>query len=595
MTRGSTAETQRGVLPEPPGTAWRSRPGRALRSEFLAVPVAAVAIAVAMTWPALRRPASTLPGDLGDPALVTYLLGWGGHALRNDPAHLWDTNAFYPEHNTLAFSDSLLGYLPFGLVGNGPAAALVRYNVLFVLVAALAFTGAYALARQLGSRWQGAALAGAAFAYAPWRISQVGHLHVLSTGGIALALAMLARGHGFSLRTGYSPRRVRPGWAAAGWAVGCWQLLIGFGVGLPFVYVLLLVCAAAVAGWLLTGRPPLPRRLLLADGVGGLAFAGVGLLMAQPYLRVVEDHPYARRGLFDVQTYSPPLRGFFLAPADSFVWGAAHTSGRATLTWAPEMALFPGLVLLVLGGMGLLLSVWRGRFRLLLAAGGLVALVLGMGTQGPWGGRYTYLPLLEHLPGWDGIRTPGRLVLWLTLVLCLLAAGAVTALREARPTRLTGLALLLPAVAVLGEGVSTIPQVPVPPRPAVFEAVRGPMVVLPSDYAPDVLAMLWNTDRYVPMVNGGSGVAPASQRATREALHTFPDRASVARLQRQGIRTVVVFPGQLNGTPFQGVLTRPIGTLPVRRTTVGDAVVFTVTPQLGTVPTVASQAKTRNR
>jgi hypothetical protein len=97
------------------------------------------------------------------------------------------------------------------------------------------------------------------------------------------------------------------------------------------------------------------------------------------------------------------------------------------------------------------------------------------------------------------------------------------------------------------------------------------------------------------MVNGGSGVAPASQRATREALRTFPDRASVARLQRQGIRTVVVFPGQLNGTPFQGVLTRPIGTLPVRRTTVGDAVVFTVTPQLGTVPTVASQAKTRNR
>jgi hypothetical protein len=134
-------------------------------------------------------------------------------------------------------------------------------------------------------------------------------------------------------------------------------------------------------------------------------------------------------------------------------------------------------------------------------------------------------------------------------------------------------------VAVLGEGRSTVPQVPVPPRPAVFEHVRGPMVVLPSDFGPDVLTMLWNTDRYVPMVNGGSGVAPVSQYDTRKALRTFPDRGSVARLREQGIRTVVVFPEALNGTPYQGVLTRPIGTLPVRRTAVGNAVVFTVAPR----------------
>jgi hypothetical protein len=581
LTRERAAEARPGEVPgrRTRETAlWRGL-GRVLRSEFVAVPVAAVAIAVAMTWPALRRPASTLPGDLGDPALVTYLLGWGGHALRTDPAHVWDTNAFYPDRNTLAYSDSLLGYAPFGLVGDGPAAALVRYNVLFVLVAALAFTGAYALARQLGSRWQGAALAGAAFAYAPWRISQVGHLHVLSTGGIALALAMLARGHGFSLRDGCSRDRVRPGWAVAGWATACWQLVIGFGVGLPFVYVLLVICAASLVGWLLTGRPRLPRRLVVADGLGGIAFAAVGALMAMPYLRVVEDHPYARRGLFDVETFSPPFRGFFLAPADSVVWGAAHASGRTSLAWPPEMVLFPGLVLLVLGSMGLLVSPWRGRYRLLLACGGLVALVLGTGTQGPWDGRYTYLPLLEHLPGWDGLRTPGRLVLWLTLALCLLAAGAVTSFLDSRPTRLVGLALVLPAVAVLAEGLSTSPHVPVPPRPAVLEQVRGPMIVLPSDFARDALVMVWNTDRYVPMVNGSSGVAPLTQQKTREVMQRFPDADSVTRLQDEGIRTVVVFPDQLNGTAYQGVLTRPIGTLPVHRERTGDAVVFTVAPR----------------
>ena len=75
------------------------------------------------------------------------------------------------------------------------------------MVFALAFVGAYALVRQLGAGRIGAAVAGAAFAYAPWRLAQAGHLQVLSTGGIALALAMLARGHGWSLRHGYRPER----------------------------------------------------------------------------------------------------------------------------------------------------------------------------------------------------------------------------------------------------------------------------------------------------------------------------------------------------------------------------------------------------
>src|SRR5207244_11185061 len=106
-----------------------------------------------------------------------------------------------------------------GMIGVGPRAAVLRYNIMYVLVFAFAFVGAYALVRQLGANKAGAAVAGAAFAYAPWRLGQAGHMHVLSAGGIALALAMLARGHGYSLRHGYRPERVRPGWAFAGWPV----------------------------------------------------------------------------------------------------------------------------------------------------------------------------------------------------------------------------------------------------------------------------------------------------------------------------------------------------------------------------------------
>jgi hypothetical protein len=543
--------------------------------EVVAVPVGALLLAAAMTWPALRHPTRTLPEDVGDPALVAYLLGWDGHALRTAPGGLWDTNTFFPETGTLAFTDSFLGYAPLGLLGTGPEAAVARYNVLFVLVAALAFVGAYALARQLGARWQGALVAGAAFAYAPWRWTQAGHLHVLSTGGIALALAMLARGHGYSFTRGYSPDRVRPGWAAAGWAVACWQLLIGFGVGLPFAYALLLLCLAAAVGWLVTGRPRMPRRLVAADVAGGLAFAAVGALMAQPYLHVLADHPYARRGMWELGVYSPPLRGFLVAPDDSLVWGARHAEAREALPYFPEMALFPGLLLLALAATGLVLSSWSRRQRIALAVAAVVVLLLATGTQGPSGGRFTYLLLLDHLPGWDGLRTPGRLVVWVTLGLCLLAAGAVTALVERAPrTRVAAAALVLPALIVLVEGLNTTPHVAVPPAPVAVTQARGPALVLPSDTATDTLVMLWTTARFPAVVNGTSAFTPASQARIREETGSFPDRASVAHLRRSGVRTVVVLPDRIVGTPWEGVLDRPVEGLGVRRETVGDAVVF---------------------
>jgi hypothetical protein len=583
MTRGTVREIAT-AAPAPParrGHRWLSH----LRREVVAVPVVAVLLAAGMTWPTLRHPTTTLPEDLGDPSLIAYMLAWGGHALRTDPARLWDANVFYPERTTLAFTDSFLGYAPLGLLGTGPDAAVLRYNILFVLVAALAFVGAYALARQLGARWQGAAVAGAAFAYAPWRWSQAGHLQVLSTGGIALALALLARGHGYSFRHGYRPEQVKPGWAAAGWAVASWQVLIGFGIGLPFAYAVAVICLVAGFGWWFAGRPRLPRRLVVADAVGALAFAAVGLLSALPYLRVIAEHPYARRSAGQAALYSPPLQGFFIAPDDSLLWGQIHEAARATLEQPQEKALLPGVVLLALALAGLRYSSWSRRQRIGLAGAGAVALVLALGTQAPGGGAFTYLPLLDHAPGWDALRTPGRLVIWVTLVLCLLAAGAVTAVVDnardrpaplLRRSPVLRFALVVPVLLVLAEGLNTTPHDAVPPVPAALASAAGPTLVLPSTTSTDSLVMLWTTGRYPSVVNGTSGFTPYSQQLTREVTRTFPDHTSVAYLRQLEVRTVVVLPDRLPGTEWAEVLERPVDGLGVDRRTVGNAVVFTL-------------------
>ncbi|WP_194821962.1 hypothetical protein [Micromonospora sp. S-DT3-3-22] len=414
------------------GVSWR-----VARHEWTLAALAALLLAVVLTWPTLRDPASTIPQDTGDPTLQAWQVAWGGHALLTNPLQVWHSNTFYPEPYTYAYSDTLLGYAPFGMIGDGPVAAVIRYNLLYMLTHALALFGAYALARQVGAGRAGAAVAGVSFAYAPWKLAQAGHLHVLSIGGIALALAMLARGHGWSLRHGHRPDRVRPGWVVAGWAVAAWQVTLGFGIGLPFAYVLGLLCLGAVVTygvvWLRRRtRPVVPRGLLLADLAGGIGFAGVTLAMAAPYFEVVARNPSGRRTVAQIEMFSPPWRGFVTAPPESWLWGERHEAARATLGFPGEMTLLPGVVLLSLAVAGLFFSAWRLRHRLMLAGAALVSVALAAGTTFGGDGDPGYVTLVEHAPGWDGVRTPGRLVLWTTLLLGLLAAGALTVREPAR-------------------------------------------------------------------------------------------------------------------------------------------------------------------
>lgn len=544
-----------------------------VRREVLAVGLASLALAVAMTWPAGRHPASTIPEDLADPLLQVWMTSWGGHALRTQPLHLFDTNAFWPLKNSLAFSDSLLGYSPLGLVGSGPTAGLVRYNLIYVLTFALAFAGAYALARQLGTSPLAAAVAGAAFGYAPWRIAHAGHIHVLSAGGIPLALALLARGHGYA-RAGPRPWRGRPACAAAGWGVAAWQLTIGFGIGLAFGYLLGLIVVVAAVGWWRAGRPALPRRLVAADAVGLAGFLLIGTLMALPYLAVVREHPEARRDAATVALFSPPLRGFVTTPAQDRLWGSVQRGPRAKLAFPAEMTLAPGAAVSVLALVGLLRGGWSRRRRVTLAGAVVVGVVFAMGTQFPGGGRFTYLVLLHHAPGWAGLRTPGRLIVFVTLALGLLAAAGVQALARDRSR-------LLPAVAVaavLAEGVSSIPHPRPEPLPAALRGVAGPLLDLPSDGYNDQAAMFWSTAGFPPLVNGSSGFTPAELADLRARSAAFPDPASVELLRRRGVRTVVVLRNRIPGTPWQQAADKPVPGLPLTRSELGGAVVFRLAP-----------------
>jgi hypothetical protein len=533
--------------------------------------------------PSLTAGLGKLPADAADRMFQSWQLAWNGHGLLHQPLDFFDSNAFWPLENSVAFSDALIGFTPAGLFGSGPEAALVRYNLVFLFCYASAFLAASLLGREIGLGWPAALVAGAAFGFAPFRLTHYNHLHVLASGPIPLTLFLLLRGY----------RRARPGMVIGGFAVATWQVSIGFTLGVPLAYLLGFLAVVAGVFGRRERRPAPGRPVVVATVVGlGLLVAWSGA-QAVPYLRVLEEHPEAERTTEYVRFYSPPPHSFLVAPAESLLWGEPTGGLREQVTWAPEMALFPGLTVLALAAIGLASGPLSRRWRAGLAAGAAGSAVLALGYSF-FGGAFTYNLLYELAPGWQGSRTPGRLFTFTSLALALLAGAGVSALRTrsgrtgrlgegsasagpAGPARVPrrAAAAALPAVlllAVLAEGLGRPPVLADPPLRAL--PADEPQMHLPSDDFNDFVYMFWSTAGFPDIVNGYSGFTPALLGNLRSDLRQFPDAATVARLEELGVRTVVLHVDRAAGTPWAGAHLRPVDGLSLRRVVEGQTVRF---------------------
>jgi hypothetical protein len=176
------------------------------------------------------------------------------------------------------------------------------------------------------------------------------------------------------------------------------------------------------------------------------------------------------------------------------------------------------------------------------------------------------------------------LIIWVTLGLTLLAAGAVGGFhaelrprgvrRRAAPVVATAVVALVPAGVVLAEGTGQAPNWPVAAAPVRLASLPAPLLLLPSDVISDYHMMLWGTEGWPVMANGSSGFQSTDQVALRREALGFPDAASVAALRRRGVSTVVVIRSRIRETPWSEAADRPVVGLPLQRTDLGDAVVF---------------------
>lgn len=326
------------------------------RAAFLAALAVAAGFA-ALTVAYLRPPAlghHILP-DRGDPVFNLYVLKWVVHQLQLGLPNLWDANFFYPTRGALALSDHLLApaaeLLLFERTTGGGAVAGYALLVLssFVLCGLTTFLVLW----RNGVSAPAAFLGGLAFAFSPFRWSELNHLQLLLMQWIPLVLWLWDRL--------LAKRTVR--WATAFLAVYLLHLFGGaylaYMVHVPMLVIL--VSRATAEGRALFA----PRALRVLAPVALIA-AAAGLGLFVPYARERTALGIERSGR-EIATLGATFWSF-LTPASRNVYGPAV---RQTLAAAlpedldpsgrRENSLFPGFVVsgLALVGLG---AFWR-RYR----------------------------------------------------------------------------------------------------------------------------------------------------------------------------------------------------------------------------------------
>src|SRR5262249_3792193 len=130
--------------------------------------------------------------DNGDTVLNEWALAWVGHQALRAPLHLFETNIFYPEHNTLALSEAMVVQAAIGAPLLWMSASpVLTYNV--VLMAGFVLSGwamCYVVARWTDD-WIAGLVSGVLFAFNAHSMTRLPHLQAQHVEFLPLALFSL--------------------------------------------------------------------------------------------------------------------------------------------------------------------------------------------------------------------------------------------------------------------------------------------------------------------------------------------------------------------------------------------------------------------
>ncbi len=287
-----------------------------------------------MTYPAIFRMKVAIIGDFVDSFLNTWILAWGVRKITGGGwGSLFDANIFFPDKNTLAYSEHLLGEaltaVPIQWAFNDP---LVTFNVSVLISFVLTALGMYFLVWYLTRNGQAAFFSGLLFSFFPWRIAHIAHLQLLSAQWLPLTFLFLHKTvKSFSYRVLFG---------AAFFYILTFYSCGYYGLFLTLFVVVFMVLALRES-W--EDRYRLTGHFSLFFLFSFLIILPVYL----PYLKLKKDFGFIRP-FGEAVFFSADFVSFLSTPVQNRLWGKLLAGFMK-----PEGGLFMGLVALIMSLAGI--------------------------------------------------------------------------------------------------------------------------------------------------------------------------------------------------------------------------------------------------
>ena len=304
----------------------------------------------------LTQLGTSIANDPGDPLLTAAVLHWNAHHIPWSEAW-WQFPIYHPTRDTLTFSEHLLGLsviaAPIAWITGNP---LTAYNLTTLLTFPLCALAMYALVYYLTRSSAAAFLAGLAYGFAPYRMSNLPHIQMLASFWAPLSLLGL---HGFLDAASHARGRDLPAAEASRQPAGSlprsalwWLALFGACWALQaaanwYTLVLFSVLIALWVFWfvIVAGRWRALGMIAAATLLASIPLAP----LVYRYLAAHAFHGF-ERSVGEMRIYSADVAAVLCAPNLAF-WGWIRVACRG------EGELFPGVALFALFLIALIMAV----------------------------------------------------------------------------------------------------------------------------------------------------------------------------------------------------------------------------------------------
>ena len=502
-----------------------------------ALPLAFIALTIAMIWPVLSPRADILP-DSDDAYFSAWRLAWVAHQLPRDPWHLFDANIFHPATGTLAFSDAML---LVSIAGSPLLWAGVPLSVVHNLLLGAAFVSSmwcvFLLVRELTGSARAGWMAAIVFGFAPYRLAHIAHLELQWMMWMPLSLWLLHR-----FFSAPSARR-----AIAVGAVVTGQAFCSIYYGVYLTWYL-------TAAWLIffVVHRSARQSALRFTPLMVVPLLTVALIYGPPYARTRAEQ--GSRSAAEVQTFSATPADFLRVPPHNALRGEPYDPGPAP----DDRSLYPGTVALLLAAAAFASKArrWPLAYAALLA----VSIDAALGVNG-----LLFSALQPLVPLISSLRSPARFGALVLLSVSILAGFGAATLFAARPrwaAPILAIATLLCVVEFWSAPVRVRPGHNIPTeahRWLVYQPAGTLIIEMPVP-KPDALWLYETTyqlrshHHWQPMVNGYSGFAPQEYLRTLELLREFPGTSAVERLRELRVKFVLLNRVYYDGEAFTALI-----------------------------------------